>query len=153
MSGASKGRKRPAAAIGKAEAMPAPIVQATRTMDLIGLTKDGRLVLWSAAKQVRPITTFPAGGYFIQAGHYVINWKNHAVTVHLSNLPSGDVGLMFMCGGGEERVMTRAEVEPLLLGIVVPDPAHEAEICRMLRELTADLTARQDAPHRQRGRI
>ena len=152
MSVARKGSKRPGAT-GGAGTVPPPLVQTTRTMDLIGLTDDGRLVLWSEAQQVRPITAFPTNGHSIESGHYVLNWKNHAVTAHLTTGAAGSVVVQFMCNRGPQLRMTRAEVEPLLLGIVVPDPAHEAEILRMLRELTADLTARQDAPHRQRGRI
>ena len=124
-----------------------------RMTELIGLTADGRKVLWST-DWVRPVSAFETsdGGRWIKSGHYVIDWKGHAITVHCGNCADETVSVQFMCMEGV-LYMSRHEVERMLLGYVVPDPVAQAVITEKLRQLTRDLQASRDVPHRQRGRI
>ncbi len=124
---------------------------APRTMDLLGIGKDGQLYLWEAAEQVQPVSTFESRGSGIVSGHYVIEHGGKAITVHCSNMADGRVGLLFMCGGLPDIALGRKTVETFLLGRVVPDPVKDAEILRLLRECTDAAIARQTAPHRKRG--
>ena len=87
------------------------------TMDLLGLTADGRLVLWSADEKVQPISAF-AGDTV--CGHYVIEWRGYAVTAHLSNdYKNGDICTHFMGNSGPVYRFKRSYLEPLLLGWVI----------------------------------
>ncbi len=126
---------------------------APRTMDLLGIGKDGQLYLWEAAEQVQPVSTFEGRGSGIVSGHYVVEHEGHAVAVHCGNLADGRVSVMFMCGGLPDRYLPRKAVEAILLGRVVPDPVKDAEILRLLRECTDAAIARQTAPHRKRGTL
>ncbi|NPD66623.1 hypothetical protein HN018_26760 (plasmid) [Lichenicola cladoniae] len=130
-----------------------PILK-TRTTELIGLTTDGRKLLWSTG-EVQPIDAFETtdGGRWIKSGHYVIDWEGHAITVHCGNMCDGQVSLQFMCGKMSSDAVPRAFVEPMLPGVVVRDPEAEADILVRIRQLTKDLQQRRDVPHRQRGRI
>jgi hypothetical protein len=119
---------------------------------LIGLTDDGRMVLWSTG-DVQPISKFPLQGSWIVSGHYVIDWKGHAITVHCGNMTDGNVSLLFMCSGQGTYSVPRAHVEQMLLGRVVPDPEVEAEILLAIEEAREDLRRSRDVPHRQRGRL
>lgn len=128
-----------------------------RETELIGLSDDGRMILWKTGA-VQPISTFPTKGPWIVSDHYVIDWKGHAITVHCSNLSDGMIGVQFMCRRGYAVPMLRSEVEPILLSRVVPsDPARELaeerKLLEVLKELREMLITRHDQPHRQRGRI
>ena len=125
-----------------------------RETELIGLTEDGRKVLWSTGR-VRPVSAFETtdGGRWIESGHYVIDWQGHAITVHCGNYVDGRVSVQFMCGALGSIGMKRDVVEAILLGVVVPDPKVAARITASLKRLTRELQAAQDVPHRQRGRI
>ena len=129
---------------------PAP---ALRTMDLLGVGKDGNLYLWQAASQVLPISSFESRGAGIACGKYVMEVRGSAVTVHCSNMADGTVGLQFMGGGLETLQLTRKAVEPMLLGKVIPDAAKEAKILGMLDELNRALDAKNSAPHLRRGKL
>jgi hypothetical protein len=150
--------RRAAQAKAKRASLPVdirPLPQSeTRTTELIGVDEDGVMSLWSVG-EVRPITAFRTTdeGRWIKSGHYVIDWKGHAITVHCGNLINGGVSVLFMCSAGNGTSMTRAEVEAMLIGEVVPDPKIEANILRQLEELSAILKRRNQAPHRLRGRI
>ncbi len=124
-------------------------------MDLLGLTEDGRLVLWSATEKVQPITAFPMSehGDWIKGGHYLIQWKSHAIVVHCAPLTDGCVIVQFMCSRAPRLPMARAEVERMLLGYVVPDLAMQSLILEALQEATEAYRARRDCPTNQRGRI
>lgn len=143
MSSPARKTQRPAA--------PAPDL---RTAELIGLTEDGRKVLWSTG-MVQPVDRFETshGGRWIDSGHYVIDWHGHAITVHCGNFADGTISVQFMCGALKAISMQRAKVEKLLLGKVVPDPAAEARFSRKLQEVVAMFKAMEDSPERQRGRI
>ncbi len=125
-----------------------------REMELIGVDEEGRMSLWDTGL-VQPVSAFTTteGGQYIESGHYVIEWKGHAITVHCGNRTDGTVSVLFMCSGGGGLSMQRAEVEPLLLGKVIPDPVKAAEITRLLEGLVESLAARRQAPHLRRGRI
>ncbi len=71
----------------------------TRTMDLLGIGKDGQLYVWDEAQQVQPVSTFERRGSMIVSGHYVVEHGGKAVTVHCGNLVDGRVSVQFMCGG------------------------------------------------------
>ena len=147
-------RKRAPAGSRKPTTPASPLP--SRTMDLIGVTEDDRLILWSANEQVQPVTKFETrwalDREWIVSDHYVINWKNHAIVVHCSSWLDGTIDVQFMCGGFHIR-MTRAEAEAKLMGKVIPDPVINAQISAALKQLSGEILRRQDSPHRQRGRI
>ena len=128
---------------------PSPV----RTMDLLGIGKDGGLYLWDAAAQVRPISAFERRGAGIVCGHYVLEVNGRAITAHCHNLIDGRVGVQFMCGGLPDRYLPRKYIEEMLLGQVVPDPVKAAEISRLLREINEAMDARQTARHLRRGKL
>jgi hypothetical protein len=131
------------------------IPEALRKTELIGLTEDGRMVLWSTGT-VRPINHFEASSgdrQCIQSGHYVIDWHGHAITVHICGLLKGGCRLQFMCGAVQGIVMPTKKVEPLLLGVVVPDPIIQAQIMAKFDRIFENLNERDRSPGRQRGRI
>jgi hypothetical protein len=82
-------------------------MSATRTTELIGMDTDGRMYLWSTG-EVRPVSAFEVDGYFIKDGHYVIQWRDHAITVHCGNtLVDGELlpeSLTCECRSGWEGV-------------------------------------------------
>ncbi len=134
-----------------------PVLKAStelREMELIGVDEDGNMSLWSTG-MVQPVSAFRTcdGGQSIDGGHYVIEWKGHAITVHCGNRTDGTVSVQFMCSGGVSIAMQRAEVEAMLLGKVIPDPIQQAQIIESFKRLTESLKASRQPPHKQRGRI
>ena len=125
----------------------------TRTMDLLGIGKDGQLYVWDEAQQVQPVSTFERRGSMIVSGHYVVEHGGKAVTVHCGNLVDGRVSVQFMCGGLPDRYLDRKAAESTLLGRVIPDPVQAAAITEGLRRLTEQVIAKQTAPHRKRGSL
>lgn len=126
----------------------------TRTMDLLGVGDDGNLYVWSAGAEVQPLDRFPLheNGNIV-SGHYVIDRDGKAITAHIGQSVSAKwVVVQYMCGGLPTATVPRKYVEPDLLGRYVPDPKHTAEIVATLQRMTADVEARQTAPHRKRGR-
>lgn len=130
-----------------------PPALAVRTMDLLGVGKDGNLYLWQEASQVLPVSSFESRGPGIACGKYVLEMKGAAITAHCSNMANGTVGLQFMGGGLETLQLTRKAVEPMLLGKVIPDAAKEAKILGMLDELNRALDAKNSEPHLRRGKL
>ena len=126
---------------------PAP---ALRTMDLLGLGKDGRLYLWEPDSKVLPCSRFERRGDGIVCGHYLVEWDGRAITVHCSNLTDSRIGVQFMCDGVRTLNMARKHVEEILLGRVIPDPVKAAELSRLLKEATEAVTRQQTASHRLR---
>ncbi len=129
-------------------------VPETRTMELIGVDENGVMSLWDTG-QVRPVAAFDTtgGGQWIKSGHYVIDWKGYAITVHCGNFTNGSVSVLFMCSGGHELSMSRAEVEAMLIGEVIPDPEQAGMLSQALDELLEAMKRRNQAAHRLRGRI
>ena len=127
-----------------------------RTMELIGLAEDGRMFLWSTG-DVQPVSAFETVMYGrvrgIRSGHYVIDVAGHAIVVHCGALTDGGVSVQFMCRRGPVLRVSRQSVEAILLGRVIPDPVKQAEISKLLHEITEVLVARNQAPHRARGAI
>ena len=133
---------------------PPAVVAEDREMELIGLAEDGRMYLWDVG-MVRPVSAFKTdtSGH-IEEGHYVIEWKGHAITVHCGNYVVGSrIPVLFMCNSGPELSLPRAEVEAMLIGKVIPDPILAARISENLRLLLQSVTRNQQNPQRQRGRI
>jgi hypothetical protein len=126
----------------------------TRKTELIGLAEDGRMFVWSEG-EVQPVSAFETsdGGHWIKSGHYVLNWKGHAITAYCGNMADGNVSVQIMCSGLGSRPMPRFEVEAMLLGKVIPDPEVEARIMEGLKKWGEAVTRANQAPHRQRGRI
>ena len=153
MSAAEKGKCPHRRKAPKVAAQPA-----LRKTELIGLTDDGRMVLWDTG-MVKPVNRFEtsrSGVPFIDSGHYVIDWKGHAITVHCDNELRGGrwvVGVQFMCSRGLSIGLPREEVEAMLIGKVIRDPVVEAEISGLLRALVDSIAAQKDTPANQRGRI
>jgi hypothetical protein len=115
---------------------------------------DGRMYLWSTG-EVRPVSAFEINGPFIKDGHYVIQWKDHAITVHCGNtLVDGKlrVSVQFMCNRGTVLSMpamrSRQCFSARLCGI-----RKWRQTLRKLKELHEAVTARHQAPHRRRMRM
>jgi hypothetical protein len=123
-----------------------------RTQELIGCDEDGNMSLWSVGN-VLPMTAFDRSLYGHISGHYVINWKSHAITAHINGFRRDTLIVMFMCSGGNGIQMPFDDVEAMLLGKVIPDPEKEAELLEGFRQLREAMAARNAAPHRRRGRI
>jgi hypothetical protein len=149
----SAARKRP-------DRTKAPKLQAAaepRETELIGLAEDGRMIFWQNGL-VRPIAAFQGyqrdGRRWIRDGHYVIEWKGHAITVHCSNSSAAEtVHVLFMCSNRNYVSMPLAQVEAMLLGEVVDPPEHRAEMQRLWRRLFEALEEKDRDPARARGRI
>jgi hypothetical protein len=129
-----------------------PTLPEARETELIGVDEDGNMSLWQVGN-VRPVTAFETDGIWIKGGHYVIQWKGHAITVHCNGGVGGLISLQFMCSRNWVLYMRLAEVEAMLLGKVIPDPEHEARILLSLKEWGEALHRSQQVPHRRRGRI
>ena len=126
-----------------------------RRMELIGMAEDGRMFLWDTGN-VQPVSRFEQAewdttGRFIAGGHFVIEWRGHAIVVHCAPGGDGCVVIQFMCSRDGFRA-SREAVEPMLLGKVIPCPVAQAAILAGLERLTAEYTRKQQAPHRARGR-
>jgi hypothetical protein len=137
---------------------PTVAPQPPRKMELIGLTNDGRMLLWIPAWFSRSTASRHrlAGKPFIVGGHYVIEWKAHAITVHCSSVLSGGrwcVGVLFMCGRRSTIPMARRDVKAMLIGKVIRDPVVDAQIMESLERAKDAIASKHDVPHRQRGRI
>lgn len=130
-----------------------PPATGTRTMELLGVGLDGGLYVWEETAQVQPLSRFPRNGDMIKSGHYVIEHKGAAITVHCANGADGLVILQYMCGGLPGGRFRAEEIEPLLVGKVIPDPVKEAEILQMLQDAMEALDRRAMAPHRRRGTL
>ena len=125
----------------------------TTEQELIGVTDDGRLVLWSTGR-VRPISAFPrSGSGIIQGGHYVVAWNGHDVTVHCSSALGGGVVVQVMCSTSTPAAFPLAYVEARLRGQVVRDPVAAADILHRLQNINGLLAKRSDTPSRQRGHL
>jgi hypothetical protein len=68
-------------------------------------------------------------------------------------LADGNISVLFMCSRRHMLSLSRAKVEAMLLGKVIPDPKQTAKITEMLRQIADAHAARTRAPHLQRGRI
>jgi hypothetical protein len=123
-----------------------------RNTELIGVDEDGNMALWQRGN-VQPVTAFESNGGWIQSGHYVIQWKGHAITVHCSGSRYGNIHVLFMRSGADSKQIPFDEVEAMLLGKVVPDPEHVARIRMMLDRATKAMRASNQAPHLRRGKI
>ena len=75
---------------------PAALAPVIRNTELIGLDEEGNMSLWQRGN-VQPITEFERNGQWIEGGHYVIQWKGHAITVHCNGSAFGSISVQFMC--------------------------------------------------------
>ncbi len=131
--------------------LPLPPVQ---TMELLGLGPDGHLYVWQDKAQVQPLSHFPdEPGRLFSSGHYLIEWKGHAITVHCGLSCYGQVVVQFMCGGLPTIALAKKAVETMLLGKVLKDPVVEARILANLRQLTEDADRENMQPSRRRGKL
>jgi hypothetical protein len=133
-------------------APPLPASAEPRMTELIGLDEDGNMALWDTGN-VQPVTAFEVDGRWIKSGHYVIQWKGHAITVHCGNTAGGLISVQFMCSRNWTIYLPRPEVEAMLLGKVLRDPEHVARLTALIDMAITALHAQAHAPHRRRGRI
>ena len=134
---------------------PAQLYAAAQEMELLGMTEDGRLVLWDTGR-VLPVSQFQyrrdrLGRRWIDDGHFVIDWFGSEVVAHLGNLSDGRVSVALMCNTGRDWAFTRREIRPMLRYKVIRDPVVQAEILAKLQEPVRLTAARKDTPDRQRG--
>jgi hypothetical protein len=119
---------------------PAQLYAAAQEMELLGMTEDGRLVLWAAGR-VLPVNQFQyrrdkLGRRWIDDGHFVLDWFGSEVVAHLGNLSDGRVSVNLMCNAGRTVAFTRR---------------YKVELTARLQELVRLVSARKDTPDRQRG--
>src|ERR1700722_10973120 len=123
--------------------------------ELVGMTEDGRMVLWDTGRVV-PVNRFQyrrdkLGERWIVGGNYILDWFGSEVVAHLRNQIDGHVSVQLMCHGGRGFAFPRRQITPLLRYKVIPDPVLQREALAKLKELTALLVRSQDRPDRQRG--
>jgi hypothetical protein len=134
---------------------PAQLYAAAQEMELLGMTEDGRLVLWDTGR-VLPVSQFQyrrdkQGRRWIDDGHFVLDWFGSEVVAHLGNLIDGRVSVALMCNAGPDLAFTRRQIRPFLRYKVIRDPEVQAEILAKLQELVRLAATRKDTPDRQRG--
>jgi hypothetical protein len=127
---------------------PAQLYAAAQEMELLGMTEDGRLVLWAAGR-VLPVNQFQYRRD--KLGRRWIDWFGSEVVAHLGNLSEGRVSVNLMCNAGRTVAFTRREIRPMLRYKVIPDPVAKVELTARLQELVRLVSARKDTPDRQRG--
>jgi hypothetical protein len=126
--------------------------------ELIGVDEAGNMSLW-ATGTIKPLSALEnnaSSPAYIDGGHYVIWWKGHAITVHLSGSRTGLLEVLFMCGNLMKANLLCDEVEALLIGKVSEDgdgtPDYWAErIKEVAKHLREAMIA--EAPGRRRGHI
>jgi hypothetical protein len=147
MSGHRRATRRTKAAAPPPVAAP-PMI---RNTELIGLDEDGNMSLWQRGN-VQPVTEFERVGPWIQGGHYVIQWRGHAITVHCNGPAFGTISVQFMCSRNWVARLPHLEVEAMLLGKVVDDPEETARTVALIKEAMEALHERQRAPIGAGGR-
>ena len=133
---------------------PAQLYATAQEMELLGMTEDGRLVLWDTGR-VLPVSQFQyrrdkLGRRWIDDGHFVLDCGSEVVA-HLGNLSDGRVSVALMCNAGRDLAFTRRQIRPFLRYKVIRDPVVQAEILAKLLELVRLGASRKDTPDRQRG--
>jgi hypothetical protein len=134
---------------------PEQLYAQAQERELLGLTEDGRLVLWDTGRVI-PVSRFhyhrdKRGKRWIDEGHFVIDWYGSEVVAHLGNLTSGKVSVLLMCQSGGSFSFTRRQVTPMLRYKVISDPVRQRETLAKLKEILALQVASQDTPAAQRG--
>lgn len=135
---------------------PSTVYASAVPRELLGITDDGRLVLWDTGRVI-PVTQFAyrrdrgTGRRWIDDGHFVIDWAGEEVTAHLGNLSDGRVSVLLMCHGGRGFALSRREARRLLRYKVIRDPEAEADILTRLQALVRLVAKSRDTPDRQRG--
>jgi hypothetical protein len=126
--------------------------------ELIGVDEAGNMSLWSMGT-IEPLSTLPPAApnsAYIDGGHYVIWWKRHAITVHLSGARDRWIEVQFMCRGILKKSMLCNEVEALLIGKVSQSGEKTSdnwdeqfgEFMKRIREARL-----AEEPNRRRGHI
>ncbi len=151
----SRARGDGAAMRARRQTHPSQLYAAAQEMELLGLTEDGRLVLWDTGRVI-PVSQFQyrrdkQGRRWIDEGKFVLDWFGSEVVAHLGNLTDGRVSVALMCNAGRTFAFTRRQIRPMLRYKVIPDPEVQAEILAKLQELVRLAAARHDTPERQRG--
>jgi hypothetical protein len=134
---------------------PAQLYATAQEMELLGMTEEGRLLLWDTGR-VLPVSQFQyrrdkLGRRWIDDGHFVLDWFGSEVTAHLGNLVDRRVLAALMCNAGHELAFTRLQIRPFLRYKVIRDPEVQAEILAKLPELVRLTVVRHDTPASQRG--
>jgi hypothetical protein len=134
-----------------------PPVTNVAGQELIGVDEAGNMTLWCTGtiKEVSTLEDNASHPSFIKGGHYVIWWKRHAITVHLSG-SRRMLEVLFVCSGLMKTSMMTDEVEALLIGKVSQDgekpEGYWAEQIKELSKLWQEQRL-TEVPGRRRGRI
>lgn len=134
---------------------PEQLYASAQERELLGLTEDGRLVLWDTGRVI-PVNQFQyrrdkAGRRWIDDGHFIIDWFGDEVCAHLGNLTNGKVSVMLMCNTARTFSLTRRYLRPLLRYKLIRNPERERELLDMIEAATRAWVAAYDAPEKQRG--
>ncbi len=117
-----------------------------RVMDLVGCDEiGGNRAYWTRDAKIIPLDRLRRDrDGWIKSGHYVIEWRGHVVVVHLSNYASRKIGIQFMRGALNSVPISIREINAKVLGMVAPDPEHEARTIAALQRLGAAFQAGQE---------
>jgi hypothetical protein len=153
---AARRAKRIAVVVAEHKGLQPPVTDVPG-QELIGVDEAGNMSLW-AKGTIKPTSALEnnvSDPNYIKGNHYVIWWKRHAITVHLSG-GCHWVNVLFMCGNLGTMRMPRDEVEALLIGKVSQDgEMGEDKMAEIIKEAAKAMREARlaEEPSRRRGHI
>jgi hypothetical protein len=83
-------------------------------------------VLWRCAVQVVPVDAFERYGRWIKSGHYLIDYKGHAIVVYCGNMSDDNISVQFVDEELTPYSFPRDIIESMLLGKVLASEEQRA---------------------------